>query len=86
MLFTSCIIYVYQYNRIYIYLLKKQHRNKIGILGDSSIFTFHLISFLAHGCIKMLLKVIFPTIHPHQKNIVWLSIENFAPKRENRQM
>nr|DAM26508.1 MAG TPA: hypothetical protein [Caudoviricetes sp.] len=29
---------------------KKQNRNKIGILGYSSVFTFHLILFLAFGC------------------------------------
>ena len=38
---------VYQYNII---SQKNQNRNKIGILGDSPVFTFHLISFLAFGC------------------------------------
>lgn len=82
MLFTSCIIYVYQYNRIYIYLLKKQHRNKIGILGDSSIFTLHLISFFALGLTKMLLKAISPTIYTYRKNIVWLCIDELCSQKE----
>ena len=29
---------------------KNQNRNKIGILGDSLVFTLHLISSLALGC------------------------------------
>jgi hypothetical protein len=31
-------------------LQKNQNRNKIGILGDSLVFTLHLISSLALGC------------------------------------
>ncbi|WP_302276421.1 hypothetical protein, partial [Coprobacter fastidiosus] len=85
MLFTSCIIYVYQYNRIYIYLLKKQHRNKIGILGDSSIFTLHLISFFALGLTKMLLKAISPTIYTYRKNIVWLCIDELCSQKRKEQ-
>ena len=35
---------------------------------------------------KVFLKVTLPTTYPFLKNIVWLAIENFAAKRENRQM
>lgn len=55
-------IVIYQWNRIINSLLKKQHRNKISILRDSSVFVFHLILFLALGHTQSASKSNFPTI------------------------
>lgn len=55
-------IVVYQWNSIINSLLKKQHRNKISILRDSSVFVFHLILFLVLGHTQSVSKSNFPTI------------------------
>lgn len=61
-------------------LLKKQHRNKISILRDSSVFVFHLILFLAHGHTQSVSKSNFPTIalssmnHCSQKRKGWVVV------------
>ncbi len=85
MLFTSCIIYCISIKYIIHLLIKKKYRNKIGILGDSSIFTLHLISFFALGLTKMLLKAISPTIYTYRKNIVWLYIDELCSQKRKEQ-
>ena len=52
--------------------IKKQYRNKISILGDSLLFTFHLTSFLALGHTQVFLKVVFLLLTSCLKTIVWL--------------
>ena len=54
-------------------------------LGDSSIFTLHLISFFALGLTKMLLKAISPTIYTYRKNIVWLCIDELCSQKRKEQ-
>ncbi len=49
-IYTLCT--VYQQNSIFYILSKEQHRNKINNLSDSPLFTFHLVSSLALGCIQ----------------------------------
>lgn len=51
---------VYQYNIISCVLSKKQDRNKINNLSDSSLFTFHLVSSFALGRTKSVFQAIFP--------------------------
>ena len=53
------LLYTNKYSN-YNTLQKKQNRNKIGILGDSSVFTFHLISSLALGCTQSVSQSNFP--------------------------
>lgn len=53
---VCCILKDNNYNT----LQKKQNRNEIGILGDSSVFIFHMISSLAFGHTKSVFQVIFP--------------------------
>lgn len=60
-----CKIYrlyvVYQHNIIVYILSRKQDRNKINNLSDSSIFTFHLVSSLALSRIQSASSSSFPT-------------------------
>ena len=59
-IYTPCA--VYQCNRIVYISSRKQDRNKINNLSDSSLFTFHLVSSLALGRIQSVSQGSFPTI------------------------
>lgn len=73
---------VYQYNIISCVLSKKQDRNKINNLSDSSLFTFHLVSSFALGCTKMFFKPFSPTTSRSSENILLKRIDELLQPKE----
>ena len=73
---------VYQYNIISCVLSKKQGRNKINNLSDSSLFTFHLVSSFALGCTKMFFKPFSPTTSRSSENILLKRIDELLQPKE----
>lgn len=79
---TYMLYVVYQYNIISCVLSKKQDRNKINNLSDSSLFTFHLVSSFALGCTKMFFKPFSPTTSRSSENILLKRIDELLQPKE----